>query len=190
MKESIYIFAHGELKRKENTLCFTNKEGIRKYLPVEQIKEIHCFGEINLNKELLEFLSQHQIILHFYNHYEYYVGSYYPREYYNSGYLTLKQAEYYLNIEARLLIARQFISGAQDNMTKTLQYYCRRGINLSSYLETISTLSQSIDKQKTVEELMALEGNIREVYYQALDTIFASSGLVIDKRTRRPPTMN
>ncbi len=78
MKRSIYIFSDGELKRKENTLYFETSEG-KKYIPVENTSEILVFGEVTINKRLLEFLTDSEIILHFFNHYGYYIGSFYPR---------------------------------------------------------------------------------------------------------------
>jgi len=96
MKKTIYVFNDGEFKRKDNTLFFETEDG-KKYLPVEDVKEIIVFGEVTLNKRFLEFLTQKEIILHFLNNYGYYVGSYYPREHLNSGYMILKQAEYFLD---------------------------------------------------------------------------------------------
>ncbi|MGM0641734.1 MAG: CRISPR-associated endonuclease Cas1, partial [Thermotogota bacterium] len=46
MKESIYIFSNGRLKRKENTLFFETEVGNKKFIPVENVKEIYAFGEI------------------------------------------------------------------------------------------------------------------------------------------------
>lgn len=112
MKKTIYIFSSGQLHRKQNTLYFESKEGKRKYVPVENTKEIMIFGEVSLNKKLLEFLSQQEITLHFFNHYGYYVGSFYPWEHYNSGCMILKQSEFYLDEGRRLNLARRFIAGA------------------------------------------------------------------------------
>lgn len=64
MKKTIYIFSDGELKRKDNTLFFEGENG-RKFIPVENTSEIMVFGEVSLNKRLLEFLTQSEIILHF-----------------------------------------------------------------------------------------------------------------------------
>ncbi|HHX76747.1 MAG TPA: CRISPR-associated endonuclease Cas1, partial [Firmicutes bacterium] len=108
MKKIIYIFSDGGLKRKDNTLCFYS-EHQRKFLPVEDISDIYIFGEVDFNKKLLELLSQKEIIIHYFNHYGYYMGSFYPREHYNSGYMTLKQAEYYLDPEKRLVIAQSLV---------------------------------------------------------------------------------
>ena len=96
MKKSIYILNDGELKREGNTLCLITEKG-KKFIPIEDVSELHVFGETSLNKRFLEFLSEKEIILHFYNYYDFYTGSYYPREHYNSGYMTVKQAEYYLD---------------------------------------------------------------------------------------------
>ena len=91
MKKPIYIFNDGQLKRKDNTLIFI-KENEKKNLPINAISEIHVFGEIDLNKRVLEFLTKNKVPVFFYNHYGYYIGSFYPREYLNSGLIILKQA--------------------------------------------------------------------------------------------------
>ena len=41
-----------------------------------------------------------------------------------------------------------------------------------------------------IEAMMAIEGNIRDTYYQAFDLILENSDFVFDKRTRRPPQNN
>ena len=111
MKKDIFIFNSGRLSRKNDTLMFEGAEG-KKYIPVNDVECIYIFGEVDINKSLLEFLCSSKIMLHFYNYYEYYVGTFYPREYLNSGYVILKQSETYLNYEKRLILAKTFISGA------------------------------------------------------------------------------
>lgn len=49
MKKRVFIFNDGELKRKDNTVYFETEE-TKKYLPIEDIKEIYIFGEVSLNK--------------------------------------------------------------------------------------------------------------------------------------------
>jgi len=51
--------------------------------------EIMVMGDLELNKSLLEFLTQKRIILHFFNYHGYYAGTYYPREHMNSGAVLL-----------------------------------------------------------------------------------------------------
>lgn len=186
MKKTVYFFSHGELVRKDNTLLFESESG-RRYLPVEDIGEIMVFGEVDMNKRLLEFLSQKEIILHYFNHYGYYVGSFYPREHLNSGYMILKQAEYYMDEEKRQEIAQLIIHGAVRNIRQVLKYYHNRGKEVATQLERIEQLQQEIIASGSIPALMAIEGNIREHYYKAFDAIIGDDDFRFEERSRRPP---
>ncbi|MEO0108544.1 MAG: CRISPR-associated endonuclease Cas1, partial [candidate division WOR-3 bacterium] len=186
MKKAVYVFSSGELHRKQNTLYLETPEG-KKYLPVENTGEIYVFGEVSINKKLLEFLCESEIILHFFNHYGYYVGSFYPREHYNSGHIILKQAEFYLDPARRMTLARTFVAGAVENIRKVLAYYANREVQLADIQEGIENLAAKIETQERAEQLMAYEGNIREYYYRAFDRILNNPDFTFEKRTRQPP---
>lgn len=187
MKKRLYILSNGELKRKQNTLYFETDEG-KKFIPVEGVSDLFIFGEVTLNKKFLDFLTKTKILIHFFNYYGYYIGTYYPREYYNSGLMILKQAEYYLDFEKRMNLAKKFVQGAVSNLTKVLTYYNLRGIDLNEYLNIINNLVCKIDECQYTEELMAIEGNIREQYYKTFDNIINSSDFSFETRSKRPPT--
>lgn len=186
MKKTLYIFQNGNLRRKDQTLRLETEEGNR-YIPVEDTMEILIFGEVDFNKRLLEFLSQKEIILHIFNHYGYYAGSFYPREHLNSGYMILKQAMCYQNGEKRMGLAKLFISGAVHNILQVLKYYRNRGKNVASIIESIRSLQEMINASTTVEELMALEGNIRGYYYQSFDHILENENFTFENRSKQPP---
>lgn len=186
MKKSIYVFNSGVFKRKDNTLYFENEDG-RKYLPVEDIKEIYVFGEVDLNKKFLDFCSQKEILLHFFNYHDYYTGTFYPREHLNAGSVTVAQVKHYIYEEERLSLAKQFVYGAVKNIMQVLRYYHNRGKDVAVCKDHIESLSQGIDKQEEVSQLMALEGNIREQYYKSFDHILQNEHFRFDSRTRRPP---
>ena len=61
-----YILSEGEIKRKDNSLCF-RKDNKNIYIPIENVKEIYLLNETSINTKLLDFLSQNQVILHFFN---------------------------------------------------------------------------------------------------------------------------
>lgn len=187
MKKTIYVFSSGEIKRKQNTVYFESKDGKKKFLPVENISEILLFGEVSINKKALEFFTINEIILHFFNYYDYYIGSYYPREHYNSGYLILKQAEYYNDYSKRIELAKAFVKGAADNSIKNLKYYDSRGAKLSENIDKIISLEKSIEDTVTIDELMAVEGNIKDQYYKSFDEIIKNPDFLFEKRTKRPP---
>jgi len=187
MKRTIFIFSNGELHRKENTLYFKSEEGGRKYIPVENTQEMLIFGEVTINKKLLDFLSQKQIILHFYNYYGYYSGTFYPREHYNSGYMILKQAERYMNEEKRISLARKFVEGAITNILKVLNYYKNRGKSVEDIINNIEDLKNICQRCSNIDELMAIEGNCREYYYSGFDKVIEDEEFSFSSRTKRPP---
>lgn len=65
MKRSYYIYNNGILKRKDNTLQFQNEDGEKRYIPIETVDEIYVMGEMELNTNLINYLSQYGITTHF-----------------------------------------------------------------------------------------------------------------------------
>ncbi len=190
MKETIYIFSNGRLRRKDNTLFFEKEDGKKKFIPVENVKEIYAFEEIDLNAKVLNFLSQKEIILHYFNYYDYYAGSFYPREHYNSGFMILKQAECYNNKKERLKLAKKFIVGAGKNSLRILKYYERRGKNLENLIKKIESLIEKVLSQDDIGKAMAFEGQIKEFYYEAFNEIINNPDFYFKGRNRRPPKDN
>lgn len=187
MKKSLYLTSSGTLSRDQNTLLLELESGEKRYFPMEQIADIHCFGEMNLNKRLLEYLTQQGIPVHFYNYYEYYVGSYVPREHNCSGFLTLKQAEHYLDESKRLDLARRFVRGALQNLQQVLSYYANRDKPVQPMLEAVEAAQRRTEGVTGVESLMQVEGQAREAYYSAFDLILQNPDFAFEGRSRRPP---
>lgn len=186
MKKDIFIFNSGKLCRKDNTLMFEGEEG-KKYIPVNDVESIYVFGEVDVNKSLLEFMCSSKIMIHFYNYYDYYVGTFYPREFLNSGYVILKQSETYLDYGKRVHIARKFIEGAINNILQVLKYYNRRNCDMDLEIEEITNLLSALKLQETTETIMAVEGNVRQLYYKCFNKILDDKDFKFESRSRRPP---
>ncbi|QGP92361.1 CRISPR-associated endonuclease Cas1 [Neomoorella glycerini] len=187
MKKTLYIFTNGQFHRKDNTIYFETEQGEKRFIPVEDTGEIMIFGEVDINKRFLEFLSQKEIILHYFSHYGYYMGSFYPREHLNSGYMILRQAEHYIDENKRLSIARLLVEGAGKNILRVLKYYKARDKKVDNSIVTIETLLGTIATCNDIPSLMAIEGNMREAYYKAFDEIIELPDFIFENRTRRPP---
>ncbi|ABR30218.1 CRISPR-associated protein Cas1 [Thermosipho melanesiensis] len=187
MKETVYIFSDGTLKREDNSLVFLTKDNVKKHIPVENLKEIYIFGEVNCNKRLLEFVAKKEIMISFFNYYGFYVGSFYPREHYNSGFMILKQAEHYIDKEKRLFIAKKFVEGAVKNSLKVLKYYNRRGKQLINHIHEIEESLKETNLVCNIPKLMQIEGRIKKIYYNAFNNIIESEDFNFLKRSKRPP---
>ena len=185
--ESIYIFSSGSLRRKNNSIVFESNER-KKHIPVENVSEIRIFGEVSLNKRLLEFLTKKGILIHFYNHEGYYVGTYYPRNSNWTGITFIKQVEYYLDEKKREIIAKKFVEGAIQNMLAILKYYQKRGKNLESRIKLLIKQKETLNGFNAISQLMGIEGNAREIYYSAFNEIINREDFHFQKREKRPPT--
>ncbi|NLL37350.1 MAG: type I-B CRISPR-associated endonuclease Cas1 [Fretibacterium sp.] len=189
MGKTLYLLSSGTLKRKDNTL-FIDRPGEKpRFLPVEMTDEIVVLGEVDLNKSLLEFLTEKQIILHFFNYHGYYVGTYYPREHRNSGAVILAQAAHYLDEAKRCRLAALFVTGAIENMQKVIGYYQRRAeLEVEDVLSDLERFKESLSGAESVAALMGLEGNARSRYYDFFDRLIKDEVFKMKERTRRPPT--
>lgn len=186
MGEKFYIFKNGVLSRKDNNIRMTTKEGDIKDIKSEVVDEIFLFGEIDINTKLLNFLSQKGIILHIFNYYGFYSGSYYPKETNVSGYLVVNQVRHYIDETLRLSIAKEILKTASANIYRNLRYYNSRGSELDDFLTEIDSLSKKLDFASSINQLMGIEGNIRKKYYSAWNIII-NQDIEFTKRTKRPP---
>ena len=186
MSKSYYLFSSGELKRKDNTLQFIKSNGEKRDLPIEVIYDIYIFSEVTINTKLLNFLSQIGICVHFFNYYEFYAGSFYPREKLVSGDLLVHQVMHYSDYDKRVSLAKKFVYGASDNILRNLKYYDNRGRDLKEEIESIEKLKSSIDLYYNINEIMGIEGNIHKVYYNSWKKII-NQEIDFEKRVKRPP---
>ena len=107
MKQSFYVYNNWDLKRKDNTLQFTTYEGEKRDIPIERISDIYVMSEMSFNTAFINYISQYGIPVHFFNYYNFYTGSYYPRESLLAGQLLVKQVENYTDYEKRMILAKK-----------------------------------------------------------------------------------
>ncbi len=182
MGRDYYVLNNGRLKRKDNTIYFLDSAESSKALPVEQIDCLHIYGEVDLNTKFINYVSQFELVLNFYNYYGYYTGSFYPRKRNVSGFLTVKQSEHYIQDEKRLYLAKCFVESAKFHIKRNLKNYREVPEEVYQKLE-----KEIVDKALEIDELMGIEGRIRYIYYKCFN-LFLKDGFYMNKREKRPPT--
>ena len=188
MQQSFYVYNNGDLKRKDNTLRFTSYDGEKRDIPIERISDIYVMSEMSFNTTFLSYISQYGIPIHFFNYYNFYTGSFYPKESNLAGQLLVNQVQHYTEYDKRLLIAKKFIQAAADNIYRNLRYYNGRDKNVSDYMKDIDSLRTGLVGVKSIQELMGIEGNIRKKYYAAWSVII-NQEIEFDKRVMPPDNM-
>lgn len=191
MKRSFYLFNPGRMSRKDNTLHFvaTDADGKKtgqKNLPIETIDNLYIFGSVDANSAMYNFLGKAQVPVHFFDYYDHYTGSFMPKDYLLAGKMQVEQTKAYMWKAKRLKIAQAFIEGASFNMLKNLKYYDKRGRDAEPLIERIENYRTSIPLSKEVPELMGLEGNCRQTYYDGFDLII--NDFEMGNRSKNPPS--
>lgn len=185
MGSTRYITSMGELTRKDNSLCF-RKDNKNVYIPIENTKEIYCMSEVSINSKLLDFLSQNNIVMHFFNYYEGYSGTFYPKEHYNSGKMIVKQVEAYSN--KRLIVAKAIVEAIGENIYEVLYHYYKHG--KKEVKETIDWIRKdmpiNLSKANDIKQIMQVEGETWQRFYGEFKHILPED-FVMNKRVKRPP---
>ncbi|OKY78762.1 MAG: CRISPR-associated protein Cas1 [Candidatus Methanohalarchaeum thermophilum] len=181
MKRNFYINSDGKLRRKENTVYHINEDGDQKPIPIEKIYSIYSYGSLTYTSQCTHLLAKEGVPIHFFNYYGYYDGSFYPKETYLSGKVTVNQAEHYLKQEKRLELAKKFVKGSIENIKSNLKRY-----NKNKKLEVIEDIKNELKDTQKVTEVMNIEGRCRSTYYKSFDEILPEK-FKYTSRSRQPP---
>ncbi len=177
-----YIFESGRFSRKDNSIFFETTDG-NIPLPINDIDSIYLFGEVDLNTKAINFCSQNGIVIHFFNYYGWYTGTFLPRENLLSGEVLVNQAKHYLDNEKRMFIAKEFVRSAISGFIYNLKRYPQ--VEGKTFYE-FEQLFKSIENQNNISSLMGVEGNARELYYNNFTKII-NQNIEFDKRVKHPP---
>lgn len=180
-----YIFSMGELSRKDNSIAFRNEKG-NFYIPIEDTRELYCLNEVSFNTKFLDFIARAGIVLHIFNYYGHYSGTFYPKEQLISGDLTIKQSYAYIN--ERLTIAKSIVSAIAQNIYETLYHYYRHDKkDLKEYLDWLKTdVPRFLEKELKIEQVLFIEGQIWNRFFDSFKHVLPED-FILNKRVKRPP---
>lgn len=177
-----YIFKSGRISRKDNSIVFETNDG-NIFIPINDIDSLCFFGEIDINTKAMNFLAQQQVVVHFFNYYGWYTGSFYPREFLLSGDVLVAQVKAYLDMHSRTYIARQFVQGAIHGFITNIKRYPDVG---DAAVNTLQQYINATEEQSNVLSLMGIEGNAHELYYSTFSVIIKQP-IEFEKRVKHPP---
>ncbi len=143
-------------------------------------------NEVTINSKLLDFLSRNHIIVHFFNYYEGYSGTFFPRDQYSSGKLMIKQVNAFER--DRLVIAKAIVKGIGENIYEVLyHYYKHNKKEVKSTIDFIRTdFYNLLERADSIKFVLAVEGDLWQRFYSEFKYILPEE-FILDKRVRRPP---
>jgi CRISPR-associated protein Cas1 len=169
MNKSLYFLSKGELIIKDSTICFINENNEKVLFPIKQVEDLYLNINNKCTPNLLSLLLKEGIYVHYFNNYEYYIGSVIPAKTKFSGKLLLEEIKHYSDDKKRLFIAKEMLVASIKNINRTMKYYYNKDvvlkkININLYINNISNV-------KEINELRLIEAEVRKKYYSVFPEI-------------------
>ena len=167
MKLNFYILQCGTLIKKDDSLEFENKNNEKTPIPIMQIDSIYILSSTHISSECLKLLANNGITIHYFDYYENYIGTFYPKISNTlNGDLLIKQVLSFTNKSTRIYLAIQTIRASFKNMTKLVNYYSKRkNITCDDFNIQYMSNIEKLDKSTSINEIMLIEANMHKKYY-------------------------
>lgn len=175
MIKNFYVLSEGILSADQFVFRFDSKNKLTR-LPVETVAGINLYGGVSITSGALKLAGEHNIPLHLFGYYGNYMGSYWPKEAYFSGDLTIKQALLFSDNSKRIYLASELVKGIFRNMRNLLKKF---GADVTEFRLNLD--------DESINSIMLSEARMRKDYYLLLDSIIPDP-FKINTREKRPPT--
>ncbi|EOS61181.1 CRISPR-associated endonuclease cas1, subtype I-b/hmari/tneap [Firmicutes bacterium M10-2] len=177
----VYLYASGILKQKDYSICLLTEEE-EQCIPIEQVEEIYCFGEVTFNKRLLKLLNTHKISVLFFDFYGNYIGRFAPNSP-KQGKVLIEQVKAFENPARKQTIQNGIQNASASNMRAVLKYYQKKGRNLEKVIGKIDTLLQT----EPSYSILLWEAQVKKAYYQGFDILLKGTEFQFEQRSKNPP---
>ena len=152
----------GNLFVKDGSISFETDEETFD-IPIKQITDLYLLIDVKATPNILKLIMNEGIIIHYFNLYEYYLGSLIPKKHKSSGKLIIKEVEFYNDETKRIFLAKEMIRASLKNLNRVLKYYNRR--EKINYQEDFNLFINRINSAKTINQIMLIEAEFRKRYY-------------------------
>lgn len=175
MSKVYYLVNEGKLSADEGVFRFDNSEGLAR-IPVENVKGFEIHSGCSITTGALRLAGKYNIVINVFGYYGNYMGTYWPKETYFSGDLTIKQSLFFSDEEKRIDLSRRLVEGAFENMLRLLKRFDGDAKPFDYTMDCSS-----------IQKLMLVESRVRKEYFARLDQLLPEDFMLI-RRERRPPT--
>ncbi|MHA1668737.1 MAG: CRISPR-associated endonuclease Cas1 [Candidatus Heimdallarchaeaceae archaeon] len=185
MTKEYYITSSGTLHRKENTVYFYNISG-KKAIPINEIDTLFIYGEVGVTSRLLSYFSKKGIMVHFFDFYGNYIGSFFPKIWKNNGKSVIAQVKCFLDSEKRLVIAKEFIREMILLMKKFLENKRKHGKISLKDVKIVDEYLTLLRNANSINFVRSVEAMCWKHVYSLLPS-FISNKFSFNIRIKNPP---
>lgn len=183
-----HLINEGILTKRDFNVLFESNEG-KKYIPVETTDALFIYSNVIITGGFLEFMNQVGLNVCLIDKYGEKIGSFVPQNNRRNIKTELKQLRIYDSETERLAMARKIEIAGISNIRANLRYYERRKTSkeLQENVDVMSACIKQMNEAKSINELMLIEAQARQRYYQCFNYILDNKDFHFEKGTRRPP---
>lgn len=184
--DEYHIIQDGILNKKDYSLVFETENGKRE-IPVGVVEQINIYSDAAVTPGALRLIAKNNIRMGVFDKYGNRIACFVPEHFGHGSFDFLKQAMFYQS-GYRLEIARRMEIAGLHNIRAVLKYYNRYRQNvLRVPIDRMTKLMGDIEQAGSVQRLMILEAEARQMYYQAMNVILYGTGFRFERRSKRPP---
>lgn len=182
---AIYLYKSGELKRKDSSLVLINSDETV-LIPIEQVDTIFVFGEITINKRLLQLLNKNGITMVFFNYYGNYIGRFTP-VLSKAGKNLIEQVNAFQTPSIRLHIIKAIQFASFRNMINLCKYYQKKKFKVTEIIRSLENNTEYINRSQSPNEILMIEARSKHQYYQLFDIVLQNYIFSFEHRSKKPP---
>jgi CRISPR-associated protein Cas1 len=185
---TIYLTDNGlQLKKKSNRILVKKDGKTLEEITILDLKRVLIFGNNQVSTELMRHLASKGIEVAFLSSRGRFKFRMVPETSKNI-YLRMAQHERYRDQSFRMSFSKTLIEAKLKNQRSFLVRYQRNRpeTNLKNSIESLKNYSRRVERSKTIEEIMGLEGIGSKVYFEAYGKLLLG-GFEFSKREYYPP---
>ncbi len=184
MKRTYYIHTSGHMMREHFRIylasCLAPREALTS-IPACNMHTLYLFGNVTMDTSVIGFLGKQHVMLHIYDQYGTYAGSFFPREYASSGMLHVRQVASFLDPGRRTLLARSMVAATCTHMRYALESFSRHVEGeeqelLRASAECVLQEQARLDACEHMSDVQAVREQAQQAYQRAWHRLVQRQG--------------
>ena len=194
---TVDIFSDGILRQKDFSILFEKlektennaDESEQHNIPVMATDIINIFSSVVFDAGFFKRAADNGITVNIFGQTGKLLGQFTPFSALHSPKVTMEQFEQYFHKGERVALAREFVLASIHNLRLNIRYYnkTRHKEIYDVKLGKLEIAERKIKDCRTYDELLLLEAQSRQFYYDCFDSFIRSDSFAFEKRSRRPP---